>query len=332
MTPRHAASTALTLAAIITAACGGGSSPTTPTPVSTPTPAPTPTVTNLVVTGSGCTERVGPPVPLLDDPDTAKEGPAAGASDTVPVAGPLGVCTGTAGTTTIQLTATASLSNGSTQNVTSQAQWSSTNLNVATVSNGGLVTLRAAGEADVLATYSGRLAGHTVRVSPAGPRTSFGTGRYLVNSDIAAGRYFSDPQTGCYWERLSGLGGTLGEIIANEFIGFDAGQWIVDIAGSDRAFRTDAECGTWFRDAPRRGAVTNIPPGMWLVNNQVRPGTYRAQARSGCYWQRLRNFGGRTDGIIANDFVSGGGQVLVTIGAGDLGFSADDDCGEFTPA
>jgi hypothetical protein len=51
---------------------------------------------------------------------------------------------------------------------------------------------------------------------PPGPRTTFGAGKYLVGSDIASGRYYTDPAGGCYWERLSGQSGSLNDIIANE--------------------------------------------------------------------------------------------------------------------
>jgi hypothetical protein len=162
-----------------------------------------------------------------------------------------------------------------------------------------------------------------------GPRTQFGQGTHLVNTDIAAGRYFGVPSDGCYWERLSGLGGTLNDVIANEFIGFSAGQWIVDIKGSDRAFKTDPDCGTWF-NSPRAGTQNTVKPGVWLVGNQVAPGTYRTNASDGCYWERRRHFEGNLNGIIANDFVSGGGSVIVSIAAGDAGFQADDACGEWT--
>lgn len=164
----------------------------------------------------------------------------------------------------------------------------------------------------------------------AGPRTTFGTGQYLVGSDIAAGRYYDVPSSGCYWERESGLGGTLGEILSNNFIGFNAGQWIVDIAPSDRAFMTKSGCGTWFKDTPQQGAQTNISPGMWLVGSQVSAGTYRATAQSGCYWERLRDFTGNLSGIIANNFVSAAGSQLVTISAGDTGFDTNDTCGTWT--
>jgi len=50
------------------------------------------------------------------------------------------------------LTATATLSNSTTQNVTSQATWQSSNQVVATV-NSGLVTALQAGTVDITATY-----------------------------------------------------------------------------------------------------------------------------------------------------------------------------------
>lgn len=119
-------------------------------------------------------------------------------------------------------------------------------------------------------------------------------------------------------------------MLANEFIGFDARQWIVDIAASDAGFATDAECGTWF-STPRHGFQSSIPPGVWLVGAQVAPGTYQANAQASCYWERRRAFTGTVSGdVIANDFVSSGGQVIVTIASSDAGFSGDEECGTWT--
>lgn len=281
------------LVAPMTWACGGGKdSPSTPTAPTTVPPAAA-TVTSITVTGPGCTD----------------------------------VCPGTVGGT-IQLVVTARMSDSSSQTVTAQSQWSSTNTNVATVSSGGLVTFRAAGDSDIIAVYQGRSNGSTVRIVPAGPRTSFGPGQYFVGRDIVPGRYFADPVSGCYWERQRGLGGGTGDIIANDFVGYNAGQIIVDISASDLAFKTDADCGTW-NQTPRRGFAANITPGMWLVGSQVATGTYSANSSGGCYWERLRNFSGR-DGIIANDFISGAVRVLVEIRSGDVGFNTDGDCGDWT--
>lgn len=192
-------------------------------------------------------------------------------------------------------------------------------------------------------TYSGTLTlngdqtsgTNTIAISgtgtrPPGPRTSFGAGQYLVGSDIAAGRYFTAPASGCYWERESGLGGSLGEILANNFHSFSAGQWIVDIAASDKAFKTESSCGTWSQTAKQPTSTTTIAQGMWLVGSQINPGTYRADAKSGCYWERLRGFSGTISSVIANNFSSSAGSQLVSISSGDSGFDTDADCGPWT--
>lgn len=131
--------------AIALIACGGGSgtsSPAAPTPAPAPAPAPTtPTVTALNVTGAGC---------VADFAGTAQFQTLCTAEKILPGS-------------TLQLTATATLSDSTTQNVTSQAQWTSTNQNVATVNASGLVTILRTGETDVVAAYQGKSAGHTVR-------------------------------------------------------------------------------------------------------------------------------------------------------------------------
>lgn len=162
-----------------------------------------------------------------------------------------------------------------------------------------------------------------------GPRTSFGAGQYLVGTDILPGRYFTDPSSGCYWERQSGLSGNISDVIANEFIGFNALQWIVDIAGSDRGFETDSECGRWDM-TPRGGQQSSIQPGVWLVGSQITAGTYRANVNAGCYWERRRDFSGTIGGVLDNEFVSSPGQQIVDIRSTDVGFHNDSDCGTWT--
>ena len=116
----------------------------------------------------------------------------------------------------------------------------------------------------------------TIPVSPAqppptppGPRQSFGAGTWIVNEDIAPGRYFTNPSSGCYWERLSGTTGAFSDILANGVIVFDSGQEIVDIASSDYAFKPDHECGTWSQTPVSAPAAGSIPPGRWLVGQQI---------------------------------------------------------------
>src|SRR5579884_763904 len=55
----------------------------------------------------------------------------------------------------IQLKATAQMSDNTSKDVTSAAAWTSSNTALATVSSGGLVTIVGSGELDVTATYQG---------------------------------------------------------------------------------------------------------------------------------------------------------------------------------
>ena len=165
--------------------------------------------------------------------------------------------------------------------------------------------------------------------TPTGPRQSFGAGTWIVNEDIAPGRYFTNPSSGCFWERLSGTTGAFSDVLANEFISFDSGQEIVDIASSDYAFKPDHECGTWSQTPVSAPAAGSIPPGRWLVGQQIPAGQYETNASSGCYWERLRGFSSVRD-VIANDLVSGGGRQIITILSSDEGFYSDDDCGTWS--
>ena len=70
-----------------------------------------------------------------------------------------------------QFSATATFSNGTNQDVTRQASWTSTNPSVATVLT-GMVTAVGAGEADILATYQ-RVTGSTRMTVPAQPAPRF---------------------------------------------------------------------------------------------------------------------------------------------------------------
>lgn len=77
--------------------------------------------------------------------------------------------------------------------------------------------------------------------------TGFGTmvfvdGTWFVNTEIPPGTYRnSDSSRGCYWERRSGMGGTLGEIIANEFTSLRS---LVTISAGDVGFQSE-RCGEW---------------------------------------------------------------------------------------
>lgn len=79
----------------------------------------------------------------------------------------------------------------------------------------------------------------TITASPTDP---FGDGVWIVGVDIAPGTWRNDGTAGsCYWERTSGFGGDLEEIIANQFADT---QQIVTIDPSDVGF-TSSGCGSW---------------------------------------------------------------------------------------
>jgi hypothetical protein len=167
-------------------------------------------------------------------------------------------------------------------------------------------------------------------LSRGAPREPFGPGQFLIGEDITAGRYFADPQSGCYWERQRGLSGKFGDIIANKFVGYDAGQLVIDILNTDVAFRTDAKCGTW-SDTPSHGVQSSIGPGVWLVGTQIAPGTYESSSRGTCYWERLKHFQYQgITGVIANSFSAGSKGLTVTIAPSDAGFNTDGNCGTWT--
>jgi hypothetical protein len=71
-----------------------------------------------------------------------------------------------------------------------------------------------------------------------------GTGTYMVGTDIQPGTYRADASGGCYYARLSGLGGEIDDIISNDNAD---GPVIVVIKPTDAAF-TANRCAT-FRKA-----------------------------------------------------------------------------------
>lgn len=210
-------------------ACGSTNTPapTAPTP---PAPA-TLTVTSLSVTGTECSG---------------------------------GICPGQAGNG-LQLKATAQLSNSTSQDVTAQATWSTTNSTVATVS-GGLVSFRGAGDADVIAVYQGKSDGQTMRLIPATPRTpSARAHTWSTRTLLRVGTSRSMPAAPVAGSASLVLGVRSARLSRMTSSGFSR-QVIVDIAGSDLAFKTQSACGTWTQTAMSGVSRTSISPGFWLVN------------------------------------------------------------------
>jgi hypothetical protein len=124
---------------------------------------------------------------------------------------------------------------------------------------------------------------------------------------------------------LSGFGGTLGEIIANEFTNAPT---VVTISPSDAGFTTSGCAGL----ETNLSAITPAPTspfgdGHFIVGTDVTSGTWSASGGASCYWERQNGLGGTFAEIISNNF-GGGGQV-VTISPSDAGFKTSD-CGVWT--
>lgn len=179
------------------------------------------------------------------------------------------------------------------------------------------------------------------------PRDSFGGGQWIVGDEIPAGRYFTDPESYCRWNRRSGfsIGYPAGraalvpfesppdlDFIAGRELRFDSGQEIVEIHPGDAAFRSTSECGEWRAEPPHTATPEDIRPGTWLVGAQIAPGTYRADADYLCLWLRLAGFGGGQEDVVEDGLVEtrAGAELTVRIEASDAGFYSDAECGPWT--
>ena len=67
----------------------------------------------------------------------------------------------------------------------------------------------------------------------------FTDGIFIVGTDIAGGTWRADAPGNCYWARLRGFSGAMGDLIANA-----NSNGVVTIAASDKGFSSQ-RCGTW---------------------------------------------------------------------------------------
>jgi hypothetical protein len=160
--------------------------------------------------------------------------------------------------------------------------------------------------------------------TPAPPGlVQFGNGIKLVGRDVGAATYYASTAESCYWERLSGLGGTTDDIIVNDIT---SGQLIVTIAPTDVAFDSSTRCGPWTLYSGAAPAVARITAGDWHVGQQVTPGRWATEGSTdGCYWERASGFTHDFDELITNDI--GDGQRVVDLAATDVRFSSSERCG-----
>lgn len=187
-----------------------------------------------------------------------------------------------------------------------------------------------------MATFLARAMGLTAPVAPPDPipepepskvplapsGTTFGNG---IHTDLATGTYRSAGADGCYWARLSGLGGELADIITNEITNAST---IVTIDSGDAGFES-TRCATWaaVQDTYPSNPANSFGDGSYVVGEHIEPGTYRTDASDGCYWARLSGFSGQLADIRANGLTND--SVVVSISADDVGFQAER-CGTWT--
>lgn len=159
---------------------------------------------------------------------------------------------------------------------------------------------------------------------PPPPPVGFGDGTHRIGTDVPAGTYRSEEASLCYWARLSGFSGELGDIIANGNTGLE----IVTLALTDVGFETQG-CGDWvaveatFPPAP----VNSFGDGTFQIGAHIPPGTYRSDGDPSdlCYWARLADFSHELDGIITN----GNSPTVIEITPADVGFTSSG-CGQWT--
>lgn len=73
------------------------------------------------------------------------------------------------------------------------------------------------------------------------PMEAIPQGKWVVGAHIESGTYQADGGDTCYWERLSGVSGEFGDILANDL---PSGSAIVEIRSGDYAFNSSG-CGEW---------------------------------------------------------------------------------------
>ena len=220
-----------------------------------------------------------------------------------------------------------------TSNLNSVAAKTVPNMVTVGVGAGGQISIfNFAGTVDVIVDVMGFFSGDT----PTGPLVpcppkiyTFGDGTHAIGGALPPGRYITAGNTSttsfCYWERLSGFGGTLNEILSNEIIN---GQVIVDIKPGDVGFRA-SRCGTWstFVDSSYT-PMASFSDGVFAVGSQIAPGRYQAVSTTNCYWERKSGFSGSLSEILANNFSSGGTQIVDVLPT-DVGFKVSR-CGTWT--
>jgi hypothetical protein len=174
-------------------------------------------------------------------------------------------------------------------------------------------------------TPKGPTATHGPTATPTPNYAHFGDGTFQVGKEIQPGTYRTrEGASGCYYARLKGFSGSFDDIIANENAD---GPAVVTIAAGDAGFLSQ-NCGTWTQNLSQiTKSTTSFAEGAYIVGTDIAPGTYKNDGSDGCYYARLKGFGGSFNDIIANGNPTG--VAIVTIKATDKGFLSTR-CGTWT--
>ena len=153
----------------------------------------------------------------------------------------------------------------------------------------------------------------------------FSDGTHVVGQDVSPGTYRTRVGSpGCYYARLAGFSGDLGDIISNENTGAPV---VVAISPTDKGF-VSRGCGVWTGDLSAiTSSRTTFGDGIYMIGTDIEPGTYRNNSEQGCYYARLRGFGGVLGDIISNENTNS--PAIVTISPADKGFKSSR-CGIWT--
>lgn len=157
---------------------------------------------------------------------------------------------------------------------------------------------------------------------PESAKPSFGDGTYQVGTDIQPGTYRTrEGSPNCYYERLKDFTGGLNSILAN---GNTSAPAIITIKPTDAGFNSQG-CGTWTKDL---SAITEsksaFGAGSYILGTDIEPGTYRNSGGNNCYYERLKDFTGGLNSIIANGNTNN--PTIVTLAPSDAGFQSQS-CG-----
>ncbi len=101
---------------------------------------------------------------------------------------------------------------------------------------------------------------------------------------------------------MSGVSGELSDIIANDNA---VGQFYIEVLPTDKYLKVACNIiplNAWPEPVD---PLSDIEPGVYLIDRDIAPGTYRGEAGAGvldsCYWARLSGVSGEFSDLIAND-------------------------------